>query len=157
MDALVGLIAFAILMLLGLLAGGAIERKHYDNIRQRERQTRHIPMVTFGAKQALSANTEGKLFVGSVVISADYFKIVVAGLRNLVGGRVMVYETVLDRARREAILRLKEQAVDWGASQIANVRLETANVGSSNNQGIVAIEVAAYGTGIRQEPASLPR
>jgi uncharacterized protein YbjQ (UPF0145 family) len=45
---------------------------------------------------------------GSVVVSVDYFKRFLAGLRTLVGGRVTSYETLLDRARREAILRCKE-------------------------------------------------
>ena len=90
------------------------------------------------------------LFLGSVVISADYFKIFASSLRNLVGGRVVVYESLLDRGRREAILRMKEQAIAWGGTQIYNVRLETSNIGSqAGGRGLAAIEVTAYGTAIR--------
>ena len=144
------LTVFVILLALGFFVGSYIEKKNYADIRAREAQTMHVPMVTFGAKQQMPGNVEGAMFVGSVVVSADYFKIIVAGLRNLVGGRVTVYETVVDRGRREAILRMKEQAIAWGANQVANVRIETSDVGSkSGNQGIIAIEVTAYGTAMR--------
>ena len=109
-----------------------------------------MPLVTFGAKQALPEAQTAELFVGSVVVSTDYFKSFTASLRNLVGGRIVVYESLLDRGRREALLRMKEQAIAWGATRIVNVRLETANIGSqAANNGLVAIEVIAYGTGIR--------
>ncbi|MFT6733724.1 MAG: hypothetical protein ACJAS9_001914 [Polaribacter sp.] len=39
----------------------------------------------------------------------DYFKRFLAGLRNIFGGRVVTYESLVDRARREAILRMKEK------------------------------------------------
>ena len=66
-------------------------------------------------------------------------------------GRIVVYESLLDRGRREALLRMKEQATAWGATQVINVRLETSNIGrsASGNSNMVAIEVMAYGTGIR--------
>ena len=38
---------------------------------------------------------------GNVVVSVDYFKRFVAALRNLFGGSVTSYETLIDRARRE--------------------------------------------------------
>ena len=84
------------------------------------------------------------------MVSADYFKMFASSLRNLVGGRVVVYESVLDRGRREAILRMKEQAIAWGATQVFNVRLETSTISQPNGgRGLTAIEIVAYGTGIR--------
>ena len=56
-----------------------------------------------------------------------------------------MYESLLERGRREALLRMKEDAIAWGAVQILNVHLET----SSANAGTVALEVIAYGTAIR--------
>ncbi|MEL6500540.1 MAG: heavy metal-binding domain-containing protein, partial [Cyanobacteria bacterium J06623_1] len=73
-----------------------------------------------------------------------------SSLRNLIGGRMIVYESLLDRGRREALLRMKEQAIGWGATQVVNVRLETSNIGNqTSGKGLVAIEVIAYGTAIR--------
>ena len=83
---------------------------------------------------------------GNVVISVDYFKRFVAGLRNLVGGRITTYETLLDRARREAILRMKEQAHGLGGYIVFNVKLETASISKGRKNTVGSVEVLAYGT-----------
>ena len=89
---------------------------------------------------------------GSCVISLDYFKRFLASLRNLVGGRVRAYESLLDRARREAILRMKENS--GGADLILNVRLENSAIGKSanNKKQIGSVEVLAYGTAVFYAP-----
>ncbi len=138
------------LLALGYFAGTYVEKQHYKSIKKRERQTLYLPTINFGAKQEIPEANDAALFVGNVVVAADYFKIFVAGLINLFGGRVIVYESLLDRGRREALLRMKEQAIAWGASKVLNVRLETSNIGNqAGNNGLVAIEIIAYGTGIR--------
>ena len=38
------------------------------------------------------------LVSGNVVVSVDHFKRFLAGLRNIVGGRLKAYETILDSA-----------------------------------------------------------
>jgi uncharacterized protein YbjQ (UPF0145 family) len=83
-----------------------------------------------------------------VVISLDYFKRILAGLRNIFGGEISSYETLIDRARREAILRMKERSK--GASIILNVRIETSSIGQSANQRktVGSIEAIAYGTAV---------
>ncbi|PIE63030.1 MAG: hypothetical protein CSA25_02230 [Desulfobacter postgatei] len=68
---------------------------------------------------------KSKLVTGNVVISVDYFKRIAAGLRNLFGGQVCVYESLVDRARREALLRLHESCED--ADEIINL-LETSSI-----------------------------
>jgi uncharacterized protein YbjQ (UPF0145 family) len=145
------IIIFLVLLGVGYFVGNYFETKHYEDIQQREKRTLHVPMMSWGAKQELPYAHDTQLFVGSVVVANDYFKTVAASLRNLVGGQVTVYEKLLDRARREALLRMKEEAMLWGATQIVNVRFETANIGgqSQNNKGLAAVEVMAYGTGIR--------
>lgn len=149
MEDLLPLFLGLILLTVGFFSGVYVEKKHYESIKERERQTLHVPAVTFGAKQSLPEALDAQMFVGSVVISSDYFKNFVLTLRNLVGGRVVVYESLLDRGRREAILRMKEEAIAWGATQVLNVRFETSTIGGNANKGIVSIEVIAYGTGIR--------
>ncbi len=68
-----------------------------------------------------------------------------AGLINFFGGNITVYESLVDRARREALLRMKESAKD--ASEIINIKIETSSI-TKNTKGIGAIEVLAYGTAI---------
>ena len=144
------LIILAVLLSVGYGVGTYLEKRHYRSIQQREKRTNYLPTMTFGAKQPLPEAEASALFVGSVVISIDYFKWFVSLLRLWVGGSVVVYESLLDRGRREAILRMKEKAIAWGAKEIINVRLETANISSQNkNKSLVAIEVVAYGTAVR--------
>ena len=85
---------------------------------------------------------------GSAVISIDYFKRILAALRNIFGGEVAVYESLLDRARREALLRMKYQVPN--AHAIVNVRIETSAIGNSANRknGLGSVEALAYGTAI---------
>ncbi len=152
MDVLIQIAVFIILLALGYGLGSYLENRHYKSIRQREQQTRLVPLVTFGTKKYWPDDAQdAKLLVGSVVISIDYFKRISAALRNLIGGRITVYESLLDRGRREALLRMKEQGIEWGATQILNVRLETATIGgrAGDNKGLGSVEVIAYGTGIR--------
>jgi len=144
------IIVFLVLLGVGFFVGRYFEQKHYASIKAREKNTLHVPVVNFGAKQALPDAHETQLFVGSVVVASDYFKTLAGALRNLVGGRVIAYESLIDRGRREAMLRMKEDAIAWGASQVVNVRFETSNIGGqSKNGGMKAVEVMAYGTAIR--------
>jgi uncharacterized protein YbjQ (UPF0145 family) len=150
MEFLIQLIIFLGLLGVGYFVGIHYEKKHYVDIRLREKRTLHVPMMSFGAKTALPQANDAALFTGSVVISSDYFKTFTATLVNIIGGRIVVYESLLDRGRREALLRMKEDAIAWGATQVINVRFETSNISEANSQNsMVAIEVMAYGTGVR--------
>jgi uncharacterized protein YbjQ (UPF0145 family) len=87
---------------------------------------------------------------GSVVVSTDYFKSLCASLRNLVGGRVRSFETLLERGRREALLRLLDQAHAFGAHSVINVRFETMTIARfQGGRGLTGVEVLAYGTALR--------
>ncbi|MCH6588380.1 MAG: YbjQ family protein, partial [Proteobacteria bacterium] len=88
------------------------------------------------------------LVVAAVVISVDYFKRFVAGLRMIFGGRVHTYESLLDRGRREALLRMQERAKELGANMIFNVRLETSSISKGARRSVGSVEVLAYGTAI---------
>ncbi|WP_017663299.1 YbjQ family protein [Baaleninema simplex] len=145
------IIVILVLLGIGYVFGVLAEKRHYKDIKKRERETVFLPVASFGAKQPLPDARDAMLFSGAVVISSDYFKTFVMTLRNLIGGRVIAYESLLDRGRREALLRVKEQAIQWGAREILNVRYETSTIGggASGRTGPVSIEVIAYGTGIR--------
>jgi uncharacterized protein YbjQ (UPF0145 family) len=138
----INLLFFIIFVAVGYFVGTMVEKKHYHSIQKRETKFLYLPAVT--SKNLLDENTmieNAQLVYSSVVVSTDYFKLVLAGLRNLLGGEVTAYETLLDRGRREAVLRLKEQS--WGANIILNLRIETSQI---NEMG--SIEVLAYGTAI---------
>ena len=141
------IIVFIALIALGYFAGSLAERKHYTSIESREEGFLHLPSVTVRKVDDGELIEDARLVSGSAVISVDYFKRILAGLRTLVGGRVKTYESLLDRARREAILRMKE--ADPTADLIINLRLETSSISKGNRQKSVGtIEALAYGTAI---------
>jgi uncharacterized protein YbjQ (UPF0145 family) len=89
--------------------------------------------------------TTGETFLvtGSVVVASDYFKNFVGSLRNFFGGRMSFHETLLDRARREAVTRMREKAQQLGAQQVVDVHIETSFIDQ------MGAEVSAYGTAIK--------
>jgi uncharacterized protein YbjQ (UPF0145 family) len=141
-------IVFLVLLAVGYFVGRAIEGAHYRSIRRRERQLAGILMFATKFPPAAQARQSSALVSGSVVISSDYFKFFVASLRKLFGGRFRVYETLLDRARREAVLRMKREALRLGGHAVFNVKFETFNVTMGARGGIAAVEVLAYGTAL---------
>ena len=116
------LIILAVFLALGYFFGRYYEKTHYKSIIKREVKFRNIPAIASRIAPSSSIPNETMLVTGSVVISVDYFKRFLASLRALIGGRIASYESLLDRARREAILRMKEQAKDAGADKIFNIR-----------------------------------
>ena len=140
----------AALTLLGLIAGSVAERRHYESIKKREAFSRKLAVVTFRSHEDQRPVRRAALVTGSAVISLDYFKRIVAGLRGIIGGSVTSYETLVDRARREAVLRMKEEAK--GSSIILNCRIETSNIASrSSDDSVGSVEALAYGTAVWYE------
>lgn len=137
------------LLLLGYICGNLAEKRHYRSIAERELKLLDLPAVSFRSagvpeERILSAY----MVYGNAVISIDYFKRFLAGLRNIFGGTVKSYESLIDRARREAVLRMKEMAGD--AAVIVNVRIETANIGmKAGKKGMGSVEAYAYGTALK--------
>ena len=142
--------AFVLLLAATYGVGSAVERRHFRLLRAREVRSRSFPLATIREIPAGWQVEECALVTGSCVISLDYFKRFVAGLRLLFGGRLASYETLLDRARREAILRMKESAHAAGYRAVIGVRLETSQVAQATRQGGTAgVEVLAFGTALR--------
>jgi len=115
MDVLGQFIGFIILLVLGFVFGRRAERNHYESIIKREDELRSIIVTTDRLPPTEYIHHQSQLVTGSVVIAVDYFKVVTAGLRTLIGGRLKSYESLLDRARREAILRMQAEAAAVGA------------------------------------------
>lgn len=145
---MIDLIIFMSLLALGYGFGQYAEKRHYKSILQREKALNALPAIASRIPPYGQADLQSQLVQGSVVISVDYFKRFIANLRNLVGGRVSTYETLLDRARREAILRMKENADQLGADMVFNIKLETSSIHKGKGNSIGSVEVLAYGTAL---------
>ncbi len=80
---------------------------------------------------------------GSTVRTKHIGSDIVASLRNIVGGEVKEYASLLAGAREQAIDRMTAEARRLGADAIVGVRLETSTITQA------ASEVMAYGTAVK--------
>ncbi len=143
---MIDLIILAILLSVGYLFGRFFENQHYKSIIKRENEYKKIIVVASRIPPIMDKPEASIMVMGSVVISVDFFKRFLASMRSLIGGRIISYETLLDRARREAILRMKLQAHGLGANKIFNIKYETASISKNARNNIGSVEVLAYGT-----------
>jgi uncharacterized protein YbjQ (UPF0145 family) len=147
------LIILAIMVGIGYFAGSHAEKKHYTSIMERESSFQKLAITSLKNPPTDEREVESVHLVnGSAVMAVDYFKLFVSSLRNLFGGRMSAYESVIDRARREATLRMQEMAKKQGADLIINLRVETSSIGGGNagqKNGMPSIEALVYGTAVR--------
>ena len=151
MDALLDfldVVIFVALFLLGFFAGRWNERRHYASIRRREREFAGVLLFSNRFPPHGTGRVATRLVAGSAVISGDYFKNVLAGLYSFFGGRVRSYESLIDRARREAVLRMKAEARKLGAGMIINAKFQTFAIGGRNQNNIKGVEILVYGTAL---------
>lgn len=140
------LIIFLVLMGLGYGFGRLAEKRHYTDIIKREGKYQKLLLIASRQPPPDTQSYGTSLVSGSVVISVDYFKRFLSSLRRLVGGRMKSYETLLDRARREAVLRMKEHASKMKASMIFNPKFETSSIYKGRKNSVGSVEVLVYGT-----------
>jgi uncharacterized protein YbjQ (UPF0145 family) len=140
-----------LILMAAYFIGSSIEKKHFRNIREREAKAQGFPVVSFDTMPDDWNVNSSHMVSGSIVISLDYFKRVIASLRGLIGGRIKTYEPLLERARREAILRMTEEAQSQGYDAIFNVRLETSRLANSSRdgKGVAGVEMLAFGTAVK--------
>ncbi len=139
------------IMLLGAwISGRIIERRHLSNLLLLESGSSSLLAVTIEDLPPDWHVESSELVMGNVVISQDYFKRFAASIKGIFGGNIRVFEPLLERARREALIRMKGVAHARGYDAIINVRIETATLASSrrNGKGTAGVEILAYGTAI---------
>ena len=80
---------------------------------------------------------------GSTVRAKHIGTDIVASLRNLVGGEIAGYSSLLAGAREQAIDRMTDKARRMGANAVIGFRMETSTIMGG------ASEILAYGTAVR--------
>jgi uncharacterized protein YbjQ (UPF0145 family) len=158
LDILPGLVSFVIVCLLflspflllvvGGLVGAARERSHFDDLARREQALGGFLLTDLKTPPPGLQVAGGALVSGSVVIAADHFKNFCAGWRKIFGGEFRSLARMQERARREAILRMVEDARRIGATSICNVRVETSSIGARQEGKVSGCELIAYGTAL---------
>ncbi len=135
------------LLTLGFVAGTVAERRHFRRIEEYETQL--APVVRTNSRVFLTPRPGAKpptLVCAEMVVASDYFKNFLAAFRKFFGGEMKSYHSLMDRARRETVVRLLEEAQAQGYNAICNVRLEPADVGGSTSNSRGAIMVCILGS-----------
>jgi uncharacterized protein YbjQ (UPF0145 family) len=83
------------------------------------------------------------LVKGNTIRAKFIGKDIIAALRNIIGGEIKEYTTMMNDAREQATDRMVEQAEKLGANAIINVRFTTSMVMRN------ASELLAYGTAVK--------
>ena len=102
--------------------------------------TQHLDIV--------QGNTVRAKHVGRDIMAGFKNKVVAAFLKMLFGGKLRSFESLLERARREAIVRMQREADALGADAVYNTRIEFSAIGKQP-QKIGGAELLAYGTAVR--------
>ena len=79
------------------------------------------------------------LVTGEVIVGANIFKDLFAGIRDIVRGRAGAYEGALRDARREAYNELSYEAERLGADVVVGVDLDYEVVGANGSMLMVSI------------------
>lgn len=136
---------FIFLFAAGWFFGSRHERQHLAQLSVAEKELGDIVVSSERLyRPIIVSGSEGELVLGSVVIAQDYFKMIIARVLSVFGKNLTTYETLLDRARREAIVRMRAQAKAKGYNQVYGLRLEVTNI----NQLGSMVEAIAYGTAV---------
>ncbi|MDG2381739.1 MAG: heavy metal-binding domain-containing protein [Pirellulaceae bacterium] len=148
------------LLLLGLTLGRQIEKKHLADLDRREAATQKVLVTQTHAYTDPVPQHElvPSLVVSEVVISSDYLKTFLGTIKNLFGGEISSFQTLLERGRREALLRIKEQSLELGYNAVCCVQIDTVQIGGrdpARKKNIVVASLLATGTAYYREPTQI--
>ena len=146
-----GLLLTPVVLVGAWISGGILERRHLKDLLLLESGSRGVLALTIEDPPSHWQVVSSELVMGNVVISQDYFKRFAAAVKGIFGGNIRVFEPLLERARREALVRMKGVAHARGYDTIINVRIETSRLASSrgDGKGTAGVEILAFGTAIR--------
>lgn len=146
------IVPFIVLIAIGVIFGSISERRHFERLRHDEAALSHILQSNLKNIPDVHAKDleEGAMLVtGSVVVAMDYFKKIAAKIKGVFGGSLRSYETMLERARREAIVRMLKEAEAVGATAVHNIRIEFSAISGNNPASPGGAELLAYGTAVK--------
>ena len=143
-----------VMFLYGVFFSESNMRKRMDSIVQRESASiEHFgkdPLSTLRGLNIISGISESGLVYASFVYSPSHWQLLIARINQFFGGRIDVMHRVISVGRAEAKHGVREQAQAAGWQDVLNVRIDTAEMTPPTNpKGTKAVEIFAYGTGIR--------
>ncbi len=78
------------------------------------------------------------IVTGEVIVGANIFRDLFAGIRDIVGGRSGSYETVLADARRQAIAEMEAEAQKLGGNAVIGVDIDYEVIGANGSMLMVS-------------------
>lgn len=78
------------------------------------------------------------IVTGEVIVGANIFRDLFAGIRDIVGGRSGSYETVLADARRQAISEMEAEAQKLGGNAVVGVDIDYEVIGANGSMLMVS-------------------
>ena len=107
------------------------------------------PLTTIDGGYRTDITSCGIVWTG-VVFGPSHWHLLIGFLNNMIGGSIDIFQKVVSAGRAEAMQRLRESAIDNGWDDVINVRIDTSDMAPQGGQGgIKAVEVFAYGTGVK--------
>lgn len=95
-------------------------------------------------------NIEGKriteyhgIVTGEAILGANIFKDIMAGIRDIVGGRSGAYEKAFRQARQIAFEEMEQQAAELGVNAVVGIDIDTETVGSQGAMLMVSVNGTA--------------
>jgi uncharacterized protein YbjQ (UPF0145 family) len=145
----VPLASVVVLLMLGFTIGRTRERRHFADLEHREATNSKFLVTNLKTVPPGMQPQTATLVLGATVIASDYLKKFLSGFRMIFGGEMKSYSSMIERARREARLRMIESARAAGAMAVINIRFETSNVsGTTGRNAAPMSEVLCYGTAL---------
>jgi uncharacterized protein YbjQ (UPF0145 family) len=137
-----------VLLLLGYVYGKSADRAHLQRL---QKQLDEMDNMLVTNLKSFPLYIEGgpppELVISEVVVATDYLKSFLASWRNLFGGEMKSYLSLLVRARLEVLVRLQAEAQQRGHNALCNVRFQTADIaGATGKRSATAVALIAYAT-----------
>lgn len=85
------------------------------------------------------------IVTGEVIVGANIFRDLFAGIRDIVGGRSGSYERILSDARQQAIEELQAACGERGGNAVVGIDLDYEVIGDTGSM----LMVSASGTAVR--------
>ncbi len=148
MDDLIGIVLLIVMVSIALAVGPGRRRLHAAALARREQALAHI-LITNSRRFSRAVphpDIAPQLLNVELVWGVDRFQALVASIVLLFGGELNNVSAVILKVRREAIVRLKEQARRRGYNALTNLRIDPADIGTDPQRANLTIALVASAT-----------
>ena len=154
--ALIGIlwsVAYPLMLIWAVLFSGKKLDRQIASTTSREASLRESlgrdPLTTIDGGYRTDITSCGIVWTG-VVFGPSHWHLLIGFLNNMIGGSLDIFQKIVAAGRAEAMQRLRESAIANGWDDVINVRIDTSDMAPQGGQGgIKAVEVFAYGTGVK--------